>query len=75
MPPEHQRQGIDILKDQCTKIEGAGSTNAQLAMMGHSDPTSLPEDKRKAIVAAGLDQCYWQLTKFLRVRNHALHHV
>jgi hypothetical protein len=69
MPPEHQRQGVDILKAECTKIEGAGSMDAKLAMMGHSNTTSLPENERKAIVAAGLDQCYWQLTKFLRVRN------
>lgn len=72
MPPEHQRQGVDILKAKCTEIEGAGSINAQLAMMGHPDAASRPEDERKAMVAGGLDQCYWQLTKFLRVRNHAL---
>jgi hypothetical protein len=68
MPPQHQRQGVDILKAECTKIEDAGSTDAQLTMMGHSEFASLPEDERKAMVAAGLDQCYWQLTKFLRVR-------
>lgn len=72
MPPQHQRQGVDMLKAKCTEIEGAGSTDAQLAMMGHSDAASRPEDERKAMVAAGLDQCYWQLTKFLRERNHAL---
>jgi hypothetical protein len=72
MPPEQQRQGVDILKVECTKIEGAGSIDAQLAMMGQSDATSLPEDERKAIVVAGLDQCYWQLTKFLRVSNYSL---
>ena len=66
MPQEHQRQGVDILKAECAKIESA-ELNAQLTMMGHTDAASRPEDERKAIVAAGLDQCYWQLTKFLRV--------
>ena len=76
MPPEHQRQGVDILKAECTKIEGAGSTDAQLAMLGRLDTSSLPEDERKNIVAAGLDLCYWQLTKFLRVRKlHSLYRV
>lgn len=72
MPPQHQREGVDILKAKCTEFEDAGSTDAQLAMMGHSNVSSLPEDERKAMVASGLDQCYWQLTMFLRVRNHAL---
>jgi len=66
LPPEHQRQGVDILKAKFTEIEVADSVDAQLALMGRSDAKSLPEDKRKAIVATGLDQCYWQLTKFLR---------
>ncbi|KAM6494606.1 hypothetical protein JOM56_009229 [Amanita muscaria] len=66
IPPEQQRQGVDVLKAKCTAIEGAGSTEAQLAMMGQSDAISLPEDKRRAIVAGGLDQCYWQLSMFLR---------
>jgi hypothetical protein len=74
MPPEQQRQGVDILKVECTKIEDAGSMDAQLAMMGQSDAASLPEDERKAIVAAGLDQCYWQLTKFLREQLLASYH-
>ena len=70
--PQQQREGVDLLKAKCTKIEGAGSTDEQLTMMGHLDAIALPEDERKAIVAAGLDQCYWQLSKFLRVNNHAL---
>ena len=69
MPPEHQRQGVDILKAKCTEIEDAGSLDAQLDLMGQSNAKSLPEDQRKVIVAGGLDQCYWQLTKFLRVRQ------
>ena len=72
MPPEHQRQGVDILKAKCAEIEGAGSLDAQLALMGRSDTASLPEDERKAMVACGLDQCYWQLTEFLRVKHYAL---
>ena len=72
MPPEHQRQGVDILKNKCTEIENAGSLDAQLALMGNPDGKSLPEEKLKAMVAGGLDQLYWQLTKFLRVRHHAL---
>ena len=72
MPPHEQQQGVDILKANCTKIEDAGSTEAQMTMMGHLDAMTLPEDERKAIVAAGLDQCYWQLSKFLRVSNHPL---
>jgi len=64
--PQQQREGVDTLKAECTKIEGVGSTDAQLAMMGQSDVTSRTEDERKAMVAAGLDQCYWQLTMFLR---------
>ena len=67
MPPLQQRTGVDILKDKCAEIEGAGSTDAQLAMIGQADAINLPEDRRKAIVAGGLDQCYWQLVKFLRV--------
>jgi hypothetical protein len=70
--PQQQREGVDLLKAKCTEVEGAGSTDAQLTMMGHLDAIALPENERKAIVAAGLDQCYWQLSKFLRVSNHAL---
>ena len=70
MQPEHQRQGVEILKVKCTEIEGAGSLDAQLALMDQADAKSRPEDERKAIVAGGLDQCYWQLTMFLRVRSH-----
>ncbi|KAM6494819.1 hypothetical protein JOM56_009442 [Amanita muscaria] len=66
LPPEHQRQLVDVLKAKCTDIEGASSTEAQLAMIGQSDSISLPEDKRRAIVASGLDQCRWQLCMFLR---------
>ena len=66
MPQEYQRQGVDHLKAECTKIESA-ELDAQLTMMGFPDVASRPENERKAIVAAGLDQCYWQLTKFLRV--------
>jgi hypothetical protein len=69
MPPHQQRQGVDILKAKCTEIEGAGSIDAQLTLMGHSLANDLPEDKRKALVAGGLDQCYWQLSQFLRVRT------
>jgi len=66
MPPQQQRMGIDILRAKCAEIEGAGSTDAQLAMMGQQDVLTHPEDERKKMVAEGLDQCYWQLTKFLR---------
>ena len=45
MPPEHQRQGVDILKNKCTEIENAGSLDAQLALMGNPDGKSLPEEK------------------------------
>jgi hypothetical protein len=74
MPPEHQRQGVDILTAKCTEIEGAGSVDAKLALMGQSesDNKSLTEDQRKALVAGGLDQCYWQLTMFLRVRHSCI---
>ena len=67
LPPQEQRSGVDTLKAKCTEIEDAGSTDAQLAMMGQKDDCSLSENERKAIVAAGLDQCYWQLSQFLRV--------
>jgi hypothetical protein len=69
MLPIHQRQGVDILKAECAKIEGAGSVVEQLTKMGHADAISesLSEDKLKSMVAAGLDQCYWQLSQFLRV--------
>jgi hypothetical protein len=70
MPPDQQRIGVDILKTRCAEIEGASSTDAQLAIMGQEDAINLPEEKRKAIVADGLDQCYWQLSKFLRVSNY-----
>jgi hypothetical protein len=70
IPPDQQCIGVDTLKAKCAEIEGAGSTDAQLAMMGHSDVVDLPEDKRKAIVAGGLDQMYWQLARFLRVSNY-----
>ena len=69
MPPQHQRQGVDILKAKCTEIESAGSLDAQLALMGQPDAKSLPENTRKAMVAGGLDQCYWQMAMFLRVRH------
>jgi hypothetical protein len=69
MRPEHQRQGVDILKAKCAEIEAAGSLDAKLDLMGHANDKSLPEDQRKYLVAGGLDQCYWQLTKFLRVRQ------
>lgn len=71
MPPVHQREGIDILKAECAKIEGAGSVDEQLAKMGQSDVTCefIPEDKHKAMVAIGLDQCYWQLCQFLHMSH------
>ena len=71
IPPEQQRQAVDILKAKFTEIEVAGSSEAQLALMGHPNAKSLTEDQRKTMVAIGLDNCYWQLTKFLRVRHHA----
>jgi hypothetical protein len=61
MPQEYQNQGVDHFKAECTKIEGAGSFDAQLTLRRLV--------LRMAIVAAGLDQCYRQLTKFLRVRQ------
>jgi len=74
LPPEQQRSGVDMLKAKCAEIVGAGSTEEQLVIMGQADAVTLPEDKRKAIVAGGLDQCYWQLVKFLRVGNHTVPH-
>jgi hypothetical protein len=71
LPPQEQCTGVDTLKAKCTEIEGAGSTDAQLAIMGQ-DASSLPENERKAIVAVGLDQCYWQLSQFLRVSTTQL---
>ena len=71
LPPDQQRQAVDHLKAKFTEIENAGSTEAQLALMGHPNPKSLPEDQRKTKVAIGLDNCYWQFSKFLRVRHHA----
>ena len=70
LPPQQQHEGVDILKSKCAEIELealVGSTNAQLELMGQGDAASLPEEEHKKIVASGLDQLYWQLTKFLCV--------
>jgi hypothetical protein len=69
MHPNQQRIGVDTIRAKCAEIEGAGSTDAQLVLMGQQNALSLPEE-RMAIVASGLsDQCYWELTKYLRMSD------